>query len=885
MPDVRYALQNLADAISPETGTQDGFIDTVDTSIKRIADALPGKLAGSVEPTDIANAVSDYLDEHPEAVTVEVDTSLTQQGAAADAKAVGDAIVPLAEYTDALKVELDLTDTTAYFRRTGFINDSGVFIKASSTTDQHVYVPKLYGVPNTMIVTANPSYSAEIGFVTGVTTSNGTAITFAGQETGKHILPAGTSKRLTIPKECSFIYIYIGTQDEDHTPSEVYFVKDISRNAYDAVADLCGTWTKVDLSSITSAKYWWDGTNSDGFTVTTNGYTKLIPVTAGQKVRITQNGARSAQYMLLRDTLTSIGDGNQITNNRPCQYLNTSNVIARVDEFTVPDGYNNLYIFDHQVGASTRLPSKVEVMTYGATDSSGDDSSSEASTYAKLVAADEVRVEKIGLVPLSSTDSDGWERPTTLQQLNVIRWSNRMRFLRWTPLRDVSSRGTNGISPAGVTFAKGVPYSSNWQDYKYVGITMSIYTFLTMVNNPYSLLYTESLKSSDPRSAWGRHWVVTNGTTYCGTVCIAFTAAVTGSELVWNNPQIENVREFSVIDHIKDVDPNNLQIGDILNDDQHGVVVYALKKDANGNVTHIKVAQSSGTSTGCNIATDTIENRIATYIARNNGGVYLYKYNNLYKNTKFDPEPTDIAEIDQILSDDSVVTYPSPVAYTKEICTFAGDKASFARGVVGGNNLIVINYNLDGASMGGYDRIRLYHADDPDAPYLASEYTIAEANASLTNYWTRDTSFSTDNYPTVDMTNHALVVSSHAIGLDSGKYYAVLSDGTIDSTYKTEFELLSNKVETVEDLGDAYKFTLAEPICACYIGTLNTDTGDTYIQGTIKHELTRAEEVGKYILVDKNDLTGYDLDELYVRLHMKGEYGTACPVVKLFTEL
>ncbi len=44
MPDIRHALQNLADAISPETGTQDGYIDSMDTSINRIAEALPDKL-------------------------------------------------------------------------------------------------------------------------------------------------------------------------------------------------------------------------------------------------------------------------------------------------------------------------------------------------------------------------------------------------------------------------------------------------------------------------------------------------------------------------------------------------------------------------------------------------------------------------------------------------------------------------------------------------------------------------------------------------------------------------------------------------------------------------------------------------------------------------
>lgn len=69
MPDIRLSLQNLADAISPETGTRDGFTDTVDTSIKRIADALPGKL-DETDPEAIASAVSDWLENHPEAIVV-----------------------------------------------------------------------------------------------------------------------------------------------------------------------------------------------------------------------------------------------------------------------------------------------------------------------------------------------------------------------------------------------------------------------------------------------------------------------------------------------------------------------------------------------------------------------------------------------------------------------------------------------------------------------------------------------------------------------------------------------------------------------------------------------------------------------------------------------
>jgi len=47
MADIRYLLQTLADELSPDTGTNDGFIDTVDTSLGRIVAALPSKLGGA----------------------------------------------------------------------------------------------------------------------------------------------------------------------------------------------------------------------------------------------------------------------------------------------------------------------------------------------------------------------------------------------------------------------------------------------------------------------------------------------------------------------------------------------------------------------------------------------------------------------------------------------------------------------------------------------------------------------------------------------------------------------------------------------------------------------------------------------------------------------
>ena len=225
------------------------------------------------------------------------------------------------------------------------------------------------------------------------------------------------------------------------------------------------------------------------------------------------------------------------------------------------------------------------------------------------------------------------------------------------------------------------------------------------------------------------------------------------------------------------------------------------------------------------------------------------------------------------------MTYSNLPTYTNEICTFAGDKASFALGAVG--HLIVIDYNLDGNSMGSYDRIRLYNVNDATTP--VGEWTVAQANATLTGVWdSANGGFSTDNYPAVDMTNHAVVVSTATNPLSAGKYYAVLSDGTTDSTQRTEFEVIDNSVTAIEDNDGYYKFTLQDNVVACLFGTLSANDGDPVFSGGIAHELTREEEVNKYIVVPKKDLIGVATSDLYIRMHTKGDYGTACVVKKVF---
>ena len=833
----------------------------------------------ALDGTAVESAVGGYINDHPEVIAV-ADGSITR--AKLDAS-IGDVIDDVSGYTSDTITPVDLSNTSLYLKRQGYIRESGQFGNASGY--YHSLITVLFGTPRTIVVQANPNRETHIAFITKAPTTNNEQISFAGDYTSRIMIGVGETQQFTIPDNCLYVFIYRG-QNENSLPESVYFVNsnDLHTKTQREIEDFCGVWEQVAAPDTDELDhYGWSGS-----TVTDASWTYTLPVEPGQRIRVTNNTSHECYYRLMPDTLENTGVGNEIIGATPVKYLNTTIIKNRVDDFYVPEGQHYLTILHHTDASGNNVfPSSVDIMKFGNTSSSeGGSTDGGESAVKNAITKDKERIDAIGLTPITQKDSNGWDIPNTLQQLNAIRKSNRFYFLKWTPLRDIptregsTGRDDGGYSPAGTPFPTGVPYSSNWQDYRYVGITVSTHTFLTAVHNPYSMAYTEYLLYTSPKSAWGRNWNPTmgNATNYFGLVCCGFTAATTKSEIVWNNGTIPKVGEFTRIDHVDALDLNVLRIGDVLNDSAHAVTVYGLKRDSAGNVTDIKLSESTSATWGCNIRTLTAEQfRHDFGGSRTGGGMIAYRYNNLYKNTDFVPELTDCAEINQVLSADSVVTYPNFPTYTNEICTFAGDKATFALGSVGGP--IVINYNLDGNSMGSYDRIRLYKSSNNS---LIGEWTVAQANATLDGVWDRANSYNAPNDGTVDMENHAVVVATKANPLAAGRYYAVLSDGTTDSTIKTEFDVIGNSITGVEETTDTYKIKFSNNIVACYFGTLVPNNGDPYFSGSVIHELTRAEENGKYILINKSDLSNIAKSNLYVRLHTATDFGTSGVVVKVF---
>ena len=346
-------------------------------------------------------------------------------------------------------------------------------------------------------------------------------------------------------------------------------------------------------------------------------------------------------------------------------------------------------------------------------------------------------------------DTNGYEIPTTREILNVQKKSAQMTDIVWTPLADIPYQGTGGVFPANVPVT-GLPYSSVKEIDKYIGYDVSIHTFMTAINNPYSLLYTECVKGSRSASAWGKvYHGVDQCAAYMGTVCSVLSGYGTGQVVQWSTAEDKWCAEIN-LNMVKVYEQNaqGLRIGDIIWIPGHNRLVVGLKRDSNGEVTHVQITESVGSHVRQNedITAQTFNNKLA-----DERGI-IYRNIELYKN-KYTPSPFVAVGDEQI----------TPFVYNDDICTFAGDKATFRE-----NDLIVLNYNLK--SVGGWTAIKVFKDD-----VLVNTYQLSGIDQSELPEGQR---------------NHALKLgNSH----EYGQYKACMTNGTSESEF-TYWEVLETKV-------------------------------------------------------------------------------------------
>jgi len=252
------------------------------------------------------------------------------------------------------------------------------------------------------------------------------------------------------------------------------------------------------------------------------------------------------------------------------------------------------------------------------------------------------------------------DMPTNRGVQNALLRAAQLANIRWTPIKPFPVIYHNGnSSETHNAFFKaflpqtGLNYSAvGFTNEKYLGVNVSIETFMTALANPRSLLYTQPIFEKHRLSA-----------AFYGTVCSEFASYVLDFPFQIDCGQLSAMEEM---EHIDSKSLENLQLCDLLNESKsHTAVITGIDRDESGKVTAITVTES----TPPQIRTTTFTPReFVSYWLEN--GYEVLRYKNLDKVT-YTPNPWVHLEGDPELEH----PVPNPV-----ILPDYGDKANYRLG-------------------------------------------------------------------------------------------------------------------------------------------------------------------------------------------------------------
>ena len=424
------------------------------------------------------------------------------------------------------------------------------------------------------------------------------------------------------------------------------------------------------------------------------------------------------------------------------------------------------------------------------------------------------------------TDANGKEKYSSLPVFNVERKARQFEDVYWTPLHPIPTinDGQYYTNPR-----YGLPYTSCGEVDKFVGIDITLKTFMTAINNPYSMAYTENLK--DNISGYGFTYHPGRRTIggWTGVVCSSFVNWATGDIIGFGTPQYEYLKQIGDLVEVYGNSAQGLCIGDLLWEEGHVRLVQNLWRNENGLVTKVEVSEDAGHTTKLfktpyntvDVSLDDFDTDMASRHA------IAYRRTRLYENIKYEPSPFVRLEGET----------QEPYVYNDDICTFAGDYACFREGFK-----IVLNYNLK--SIGTWNAIELYKND-----VLFGTYQID-----------------------VDTSVHSYDLSS--LNLSYGKYKARMTNGTNYSDY-TYFEILETNVSYDGEIKEKTKITFdssnGKPLCVSFH---RLNGGDKATYAFTKKDIERGYCVINPIELIKQQYNNLSIDnETYCKVYFVGDYG------------
>lgn len=232
---------------------------------------------------------------------------------------------------------------------------------------------------------------------------------------------------------------------------------------------------------------------------------------------------------------------------------------------------------------------------------------------------------------------------------NVLRRATQLSTIRWTPKNKVP--WNRGVFPSGSTVV-GIPYSSTKQINKYVGLDVSIHTFMTAVNNPRSVLYTENLGKNPYNGV--------NCATYYGTVCSTCVDYALGIDIPFPTktfPENPDFEEITLRD-LKQLEPGDVMV----RPEQHVFMIYRVAKSVGG--TPISITYMEAGSKICCLETVSAKAFSQKIKAEE---LLVFRYKKINEVTEY--EPSEYVSV----GDEMAVS----VQYNEALCPNRGDRAVY----------------------------------------------------------------------------------------------------------------------------------------------------------------------------------------------------------------
>lgn len=422
--------------------------------------------------------------------------------------------------------------------------------------------------------------------------------------------------------------------------------------------------------------------------------------------------------------------------------------------------------------------------------------------------------------------------------LNAYKKAQQLVNLKWTAISSVYDM----FETSQTTYPRqmdSIAYSEVLNVDKYVGMNVSIYTFMTAAHNPYSLLYTEDLRKTGtvsgkqtPSSGYGFSYKNYDGDTYIGTyfgnVCNSFALWCVGIKANYYSFLFKWMSEVGKLEKVYDNTAQGVKLMDLLWEPGHVSIVTDIYRNDRGEVKKIFLSEHSGLIHTTEYTDVTFQNRM------NNAGGVLYRYPELYKNLEYEPCVFSPVEGESFL----------PHVYNDDIVTFSGDKAPFVKG-----QIIYLNYN-----KGKYTEVEIVKDNEV--------FTTLPLSA--------------------DANNHRINLTD--LNLDYGMYKARLTNGSEHSEY-TEFEVIDTFISQQPE-GNEHKITFSsnkgkvEWISICTSNgrhkAVYDITDEDINRGYAQFDIRALSEAQRLTgtnpeALDKRDIADI---ELFAKVYVKGVYGT-----------